>query len=131
MHLSVLSPQTMTCPSANRQASASWSHRRCEPIWRRIEKVHLRLAVYRGRAVGVVSNRQVLSAPADGADKPKNLGSLHRRMLQEWMRDPEFRAEYERVRAEIFEQLAPASEGPVVNPGRKRRGRLVFGDDTD
>jgi len=27
--------------------------------------------------------------------------------------------------------LAPAIEGPVVNPGRKRSGRLVFGDATD
>ena len=34
----------------------------------------------------------------------------------------------ERLRAEMFEQMAPASEGPVVNPGRKRSGRLVFGD---
>jgi hypothetical protein len=47
------------------------------------------------------------------------------------MRDPEFRAEYERVRAEIFEQLAPATEGPVVNPGRKRTGRLIFSDATE
>jgi hypothetical protein len=31
----------------------------------------------------------------------------------------------------MFEQLAPAIEGPVVNPGRKRSGRLVFGDATD
>lgn len=30
----------------------------------------------------------------------------------------------------MLEQLASAIEGPVVNPGRKRRGRLVFGDDT-
>jgi hypothetical protein len=30
----------------------------------------------------------------------------------------------------MFEQLAPATEGRVVIPGRKRRGRLVFGDDT-
>jgi excisionase family DNA binding protein len=37
----------------------------------------------------------------------------------------------ERLRGEMFEQLAPATEGPVVNPGRKRRGRLVFGDATD
>jgi hypothetical protein len=44
------------------------------------------------------------------------------------MRDPEFSAEYERVRAELFEHLAPAIEGPVVNPGRKRTGRLIFGD---
>jgi MerR HTH family regulatory protein len=39
--------------------------------------------------------------------------------------------EIERLRAEMFEQLAPATEGPVVNPGRKRSGRLVFGDATD
>ena len=36
----------------------------------------------------------------------------------------------ERMRAEMFEQLAPTIEGPVVNPGRKRSGRLVFGDAT-
>ncbi len=34
----------------------------------------------------------------------------------------------ERLRAEMFEQLAPATEGPVVNTGHKRSGRLVFGD---
>jgi hypothetical protein len=34
----------------------------------------------------------------------------------------------ERLRAEMFEQLAPATEGLVVSPGRKRGGRLVFGD---
>jgi MerR HTH family regulatory protein len=37
----------------------------------------------------------------------------------------------ERLRAEMFEQLAPAAEGPIVNSGRKRSGRLVFGDATD
>jgi hypothetical protein len=37
----------------------------------------------------------------------------------------------ERLRAEMFKQLAPATEGPVVNRGRKRRGRLVFGDATE
>jgi excisionase family DNA binding protein len=37
----------------------------------------------------------------------------------------------ERLRAEMFEQLAPAVEGPVVNPDRSRTGRLVFGDATD
>lgn len=36
--------------------------------------------------------------------------------------------EVERLRAEMFEQPAPATEGAVVNRGRKRRGRLVFGD---
>jgi hypothetical protein len=37
----------------------------------------------------------------------------------------------EQLRAEMFEQLAPAVEGPVVNPGRKRSGRLVLGDATE
>ena len=37
----------------------------------------------------------------------------------------------ERLRAEMFEQLAPATDGPVVNPGRERSGRLVFGDATE
>ena len=36
-----------------------------------------------------------------------------------------------RMHAEMFEQLAPATEGLVVNPGRKRSGRLVFGDATE
>ena len=43
----------------------------------------------------------------------------------------EFRKEFESDRAEMFEQLAPAIEGPVVRAGRKRRGRLVFGDATE
>jgi hypothetical protein len=29
----------------------------------------------------------------------------------------------------MFEQLAPATEGPIVYPGRKRRGRLIFDDE--
>jgi hypothetical protein len=37
----------------------------------------------------------------------------------------------ERLRAEMFEQLAPAIEGPVVNTGRKSSRRLVFGDATE
>jgi excisionase family DNA binding protein len=40
-------------------------------------------------------------------------------------------ADVEQLRAEMFEQLAPATEGPVVNVGRRRRGRLVFGDATE
>jgi hypothetical protein len=28
----------------------------------------------------------------------------------------------------MFEQLAPAAEGPIVCPARRRRGRPVFGD---
>ncbi len=37
----------------------------------------------------------------------------------------------ERLHAEMFEQFAPATEGRVVTPGRKRSGRLVFGDATE
>lgn len=37
----------------------------------------------------------------------------------------------ERLRTEMFEQLAPETEGPVVNTGLKRSGRLVFGDATE
>jgi excisionase family DNA binding protein len=37
----------------------------------------------------------------------------------------------ERLRAEMFEQLAPVTEGPVVHPGLKRSGRLVFDDATE
>jgi excisionase family DNA binding protein len=40
-------------------------------------------------------------------------------------------ADVERLRNEMFEQFAPATEGPIVNPGRKRSGRLVFGDATE
>jgi excisionase family DNA binding protein len=40
-------------------------------------------------------------------------------------------ADVERLRDEMFEQLAPASEGPVVNAGRNRSGRLVLGDATE
>jgi excisionase family DNA binding protein len=40
-------------------------------------------------------------------------------------------ADVERLRDEMFKQLAPATEGPVVNPGHKRSGRLVFGDATE
>jgi hypothetical protein len=31
----------------------------------------------------------------------------------------------------MFEELASAAEGPIVNPGRRRSGRLVFGDATE
>jgi hypothetical protein len=50
--------------------------------------------------------------------------------LERRLRAPGFRANHERLYREMLEQLAPATEGQVVDPGRKRRGRLVFGDDT-
>ncbi len=53
----------------------------------------------------------------------------NRRVLERSLGDPEFWAKYQRLYSEMFEQLAPASEGPAVNPGRKRLGRLVFGGD--
>ncbi len=70
--------------------------------------------------------------PSGGMDerKPTDPGDFHRRLSAARLRDPEFRAEYERVYAEMVRQFAPATEGKVVNPGSKRRGRLVFGDDT-
>jgi hypothetical protein len=37
----------------------------------------------------------------------------------------------ERLRAEMFAQLAPATEGPIDHRGRKGGGRLVFGDAAD
>ena len=37
----------------------------------------------------------------------------------------------DQLRAEMFEQLAPATEGRVVHPGHKRSGRLIFGDATE
>jgi hypothetical protein len=69
--------------------------------------------------------------PSVGVDerKPSAADDFHRLMLEERLRDPEFRAEYERLHAEMVRQLAPATEGKVVNPGCKRRGRLIFGDD--
>jgi len=52
-------------------------------------------------------------------------------MLAAPLRDAEFGVEFERVRNEMFGQFAPAIEGPVVHTGRKRRGRLLFGDATE
>jgi hypothetical protein len=42
--------------------------------------------------------------------------------------DPNRLAELERLRREMFEQLAPTADGPIIYPGRRRRGRLVFSD---
>jgi hypothetical protein len=77
----------------------------------------------------IVFDPEVLSAGIDERN-PTDPGDFHRRLLEELLRDPAFRAEHERIYAGMLEQLAPATEGPVVNPVRKRRGRLVFGDDT-
>jgi hypothetical protein len=37
----------------------------------------------------------------------------------------------ERLHVEMVEAVAPATEGPIVSLGRRRSGRLVFGDATE
>lgn len=64
----------------------------------------------------------------DGVEPDR--GSRDKRELETRLRNPEFRAKHERLYAEMLGQLAPATEGRAVNPGRKRRGRLIFGDDS-
>lgn len=56
--------------------------------------------------------------------------SRDRRVLERRLRDPGLRARHERLYAEMLGQLAPATEGRMVNPLRKRQGRLIFADDT-
>ena len=45
--------------------------------------------------------------------------------LERRLRDRELRAKHERLYREMLERFAAATEGPVVNPGRKRRGSAV------
>jgi hypothetical protein len=82
-------------------------------------------------AEGTRSSVFVPRVRSAGVDEriPTDPDDLQRRLLEERLRDPELRAEYERLYAEMFQQFAPATEGPIVNPGRRRRGRLIFGDD--
>lgn len=76
---------------------------------------------------GVQGRRSLATLDSVEPDREsRDRGELERRLG-----DPEFRAKHERLYREMLEQLAPATEGPVVNRGRKRRGRLVLGDDTD
>jgi excisionase family DNA binding protein len=77
-------------------------------------------------------------------DTARALG-VHENTIRNWERQGILRAvrlpgsgyrrfaaqDVERLSAEMFGQLAPASEGPVVNADRKRSGRLVFGDATE
>lgn len=41
------------------------------------------------------------------------------------------RDEVERLRDQIISELAPATEGPVVQSRRRPRGKLVLGDDLE
>lgn len=65
---------------------------------------------------GVTDAGRRQRGPADEGSVAERLG------------DRSFRAEVERLYREMVEARAPAVEGPIVNPGRPRRGRLVFGD---
>jgi hypothetical protein len=68
----------------------------------------------------------VTDARREHAEADAGQGSIADRL-----RDPRVRAELERLREEMFEKFASAAEGPIVNPGRGRSGRLVFGDATE
>jgi hypothetical protein len=57
-----------------------------------------------------------------------NASGADERAFTAQLRDPAYRSACELLHAEMFEQLAPATEGHRVNPGCRRRGRLVFGD---
>jgi hypothetical protein len=59
------------------------------------------------------------------------ISDSHRQLLAGQLRGVTCWNEIERLRTEMVEQLAPAGEGPILNPGRPRRGRLVFGDATE
>ena len=74
------------------------------------------------RALGVHENT-IRNWEARGLLRAAHLpGSGYRRFAVE---------DVERLRAEMFEQLAPATEGLAVNAGQKRTGRLVVGDSTE
>ena len=53
------------------------------------------------------------------------------RSIAKRVRDQSLRAEFGRLHAEMVGARATATDGPIVNPGRPRRGRLVFGDATE
>jgi predicted site-specific integrase-resolvase len=75
-----------------------------------------------GRALGVHENT-VRNWEARGLFRGVRLpGTGFRRFAVE---------DVKRLRAEMFEQLARATEGHVVHPVRKSSGRLVFGDATE
>lgn len=76
------------------------------------------------RSPGTLGVSVNAGGPTDQADRS-------RRLLEERLRDPRPPVKDERLYREMFEQFAPATEGSVVRPGRKRRGRLIFGDATE
>jgi hypothetical protein len=70
------------------------------------------------------------SATLDGVSHAarRHEGPADEQSVTERLRDRSFRAEVKRLYTEMVEARAPAVEGPIVNAGRPRRGRLVFGD---
>lgn len=61
--------------------------------------MHMCLAAHRGRVAlrTGASHRPALSVGADVIYEPEESWGVHRRMLEERMRDPEFRAENARL----------------------------------
>lgn len=104
----------------------------------RVDKVHILdkgdIESYSG---GTMATREFLNV----RDTARALG-VHENTVRNWEARGLLRAvrlpgsgfrrfssdDVERLRREMFDQLAPATDGPIVNPGRKRSGRLVFGD---
>ena len=63
--------------------------------------------------VGALTTLARVTEPRHEHGRP----DAHWRLFTDWQGDPELRAELERLRAEMVQQLAPAADGPVVNPG--------------
>ena len=68
----------------------------------------------------------VRNAPRQHAGPDARVTSIGDRL-----REPKLQTEFERLHSEMVEALTPAAEGPIVNPGRRRSGRLLFGDATE
>jgi hypothetical protein len=121
------------------RSSASGTAEVCRS--RRVDKVYILDKGYMGRYTpNMPTTKELLNV----RDTARILG-VHENTIRNWEERGIIRAlhlpgsgyrrfvaqDVERLRTEMFEQLAPATEGPVVNPGRKRTGRLIFGDATE
>ena len=106
-----------------------------------MDKVHiLDKDAINGYRLGTMATRELLNV----RDTARMLG-VHENTVRNWQARGILRAvqlpgsgfrrffveDVERLRAAMFAQLAPATTGPIVNPGRTRKGRLVFGDATE
>jgi len=66
----------------------------------------------------------------DAVEEPAG-PDVRQRSIADRPQDPKRRAELERLYAEMVEARAPATEGPIVDHGRRRTRRLLFGDATE